>query len=225
MQFCKLDADFRLLWNYWLIKIIFFFPHRPNGNLFGYIDWTTGLLLSDNSSEVYSEQPQAQLHQPHLPPHPPPPPPLPPPSTQPSHHSKVEHHQQTLPPIVQLASTSTHSTPSYTIAPTAEIVTFAGSGGNHQPNLSASATYLPPFGEPSFGTDQRALNYCHRYTFSHQYQNTVPVAPPDITSSTLFSVPIPGPSHHSDSFPVMTGRAKSKGKDRLSNKRGTSVMS
>jgi len=110
---------------------------RPNCNVFGYIDWTTGLLLSENSSEVYLEQQQSQQHQ-HLLPQPPPPTALPTtialsrPPTQSPTHPRLQP-QQGLPitspplslsltPIVQLTNTSTHFTPSYTIAPTTEIV-------------------------------------------------------------------------------------------------------
>ena len=183
---------------------------------------------------MYLEQQQSQQHQLHLAPQPQPPT-LPPPPTQSPPNPRLQHQQvPSLPPIVQLTNTSTHYTPSYTIAPTTEIVTFAGSGNGYQlqQNLSASSNYLSPFGEPSFTTEQRPVTYCHRYPFGHQFQSRVPVAPPDPGSGSnhriqpeLFSVPIPGPSRHSDSFPIMTSRAKSKGKDRLSNKRGTSVMS
>jgi hypothetical protein len=111
---------------------------RPNCNVFGYIDWTTGLLLSENSSEVYLEQQhQSQQHQ-HLLPQPTPPTALPTtialprPPTQSPTHLRLQP-QQGLPitspplslsltPIIQLTNTSTHYTPSYTIAPTTEIV-------------------------------------------------------------------------------------------------------
>jgi hypothetical protein len=103
-----------------------------------------------------------------------------------------------------------------------------------QQNLSAStlnlsgSNYLFPFGESSYSTDQRVVSYNHRYPFGQQYQSSVPVAPlPDsVGCSSLLSVPIPGSSlHSSDSFPAaMTSRPKSKGKNRSSNKRGTSVM-
>lgn len=231
-----------LFWNNYVTSqnSFYFFGCRPNCNVFGYIDWTTGLLLSDNSTEVYSEQQQSQQHQPHLPPQPPPPLSLPPPPTLPpqptqssSHHAFVQHQQsppsipQSLAPVVQLTSTSTHFTPSYTIAPTTEIVNFTATGSSYQlqQNLSSSSNYLTSFvGEPSFSSDQhRTPTYVHRYPFGHQYPS--PATPSDsVGCSTLFSVPIPGPSRHSDSFPVMASRAKSKGKDR-SNKRGTSVMS
>jgi len=104
---------------------------------------------------------------------------------------------------------------------------FTGSAGSYQLQQGAGSNYLSPFGESSYNTDQRAVSYNHRYPFSQQFQSGVSVASPDpVGCSSLFSVPIPGPSRHSsDSFPVMTSRTKSKGKDRLSNKRGTSVMS
>ncbi|XP_046464311.1 aryl hydrocarbon receptor nuclear translocator-like protein 1 isoform X1 [Daphnia pulex] len=218
---------------------------RPNCNVFGYIDWTTGLLLSENSSEVYLEQQhQSQQHQ-HLLPQPTPPTALPTtialprPPTQSPTHLRLQP-QQGLPitspplslsltPIVQLTNTSTHYTPSYTIAPTTEIVINRSAGSYQlQQNLSAGPNYLSPFGESSYNTDQRAVSYNHRYPFGQQFQSAATVAPPDpVGCSSLFPVPIPGPSRHpsSDSFPVMTSRTKSKGKDRLSNKRGTSVMS
>jgi hypothetical protein len=111
--------------------------------------------------------------------------------------------------------------------------TFAGSAGHQlQQNLSAStlnltgANYISPFGESSYNTDP-LVSCNHRYPFGQQFQSGVPGAPPPdpVGCSSLFSVPIPGPSRHSsDSFSVMTSRTKSKGKDRPSNKRGTSVM-
>lgn len=109
---------------------------RSNCNVFGYIDWTTGLLLSDNSSEVYPEQQQSPHHHHQLTQ-----PPMAitfspsteisrPPTALPS-HPKIQPHQELvtsaslplqLTPIVQLTNTSNRCTPSYTVPPTTEIV-------------------------------------------------------------------------------------------------------
>jgi len=182
-------------------------------------------LLSDNSSEVYPEQ-QHNLPQP--------PPPLPPPSL--------------LAPIVQLTTTSTLYTPSYTIAPTTEIVTFTGQQSSsgyqvcqgdsgyqvypqqlrqQQHASNTSQSYLSPFGEPLLSSDQRSsAGYYQRYSsIGHQlhHQSAVSIASSNsIGCSSLFS--IPGPSR-SDSFAIMANRSRSRDKERLSNKRGTSVMS
>lgn len=205
---------------------------RANCNVFGYIDWTTGLLLSDNSSnEVYSEQQQ----QSHLPSQPPAPPPLPPAAA--SCNRLPQSPPISLPPVVQLTNTSTYYTPSYSIAPTSEIVTFTTGTENdyqfhpHQ-NFNPTNSYLtnlaPPSAEqiPTFSHDSRhpSAHLRPRYPFGHQYQNNP--APPSnpLPCSDLYSDPIPGPSRQSDSFSNMASRSKSKGKER-SVKRGTSVMS
>ena len=156
------------------------------------------------------------------------PPPQPPPSL--------------LAPIVQLTTTSTLYTPSYTIAPTTEIVTFTGqqvssgyqvcpSDSGYQPysqqlrqqhESTTAQTYLSPFGEPlSLSSDQRShAGYYQRYSIGHQLQSAGSIASSNaIGCSSLFSVP--GPSR-SDSFAI---RARSRDKERISNKRGTSVMS
>ncbi|XP_045027521.1 aryl hydrocarbon receptor nuclear translocator-like protein 1 isoform X4 [Daphnia magna] len=213
---------------------------RPSCNVFGYIDWTTGLLLSDNSSEVYPEQQQSP-HQHHQSLQSPTAFALSPgiaisrPPTELPSHPKLQPQQGPvtspslslpLTPIVQLTNTSTHCTPSYTLAPTTEIViNRSGSSYPLQQDSVAGPNFLSLFGEPSNNTDHRACNYNYRFPFSHQ--SGVSDAPPNhVGCSSLFSTPIPaGSSHQSYSSAVMTSRTKSKGKERLSNKRGTSVMS
>ncbi|KZS03618.1 Aryl hydrocarbon receptor nuclear translocator protein 1 [Daphnia magna] len=212
----------------------------PSCNVFGYIDWTTGLLLSDNSSEVYPEQQQSP-HQHHQSLQSPTAFALSPgiaisrPPTELPSHPKLQPQQGPvtspslslpLTPIVQLTNTSTHCTPSYTLAPTTEIViNRSGSSYPLQQDSVAGPNFLSLFGEPSNNTDHRACNYNYRFPFSHQ--SGVSDAPPNhVGCSSLFSTPIPaGSSHQSYSSAVMTSRTQSKGKERLSNKRGTSVMS
>lgn len=153
-----------------------------------------------------------------------------------------------LAPIVQLTTTSTLYTPSYTIAPTTEIVTFTGQQSSsgyqvcqgesgyqvypqqlrqQQHASTTSQNYLSPFGEPLLCSDQRSsAGYYQRYSLGHHqlhHQSAVSIASSNsIGCSSLFSVP--GPSR-SDSFAIMANRSRSRDKERLSHKRGTSVMS
>lgn len=133
MIYEKLGVLPHLTWQELIALAICF---RPSCNVFGYIDWTTGLLLSDNSSEVYPEQQQSP-HQHHQSLQSPTAFALSPgiaisrPPTELPSHPKLQPQQGPvtspslslpLTPIVQLTNTSTHCTPSYTLAPTTEIV-------------------------------------------------------------------------------------------------------
>lgn len=194
------------------------FNYRSNFNVIEFIDWTTGLLVSDGTNP--SDAIQAQ-----------------------------QVYLGSTPPVVQLSATPTrYAPPSYSFpaARVTEVSCNSGGGGASSSNGNGNSYRRQSEWYPLASSCRETLasssslssaGYCNPHYPPGGHQSGVPVAASPVVScsgsSTLY-LPLPTRAEVSSRQPsesirsdAMASRARSnnKGKERISQKRGTSVMS